>query len=103
MKPNPLPETWQRLLQAAAALLEARNDHMVTAAEWDALHQVVAACGGTPQLEIGQGGSEPLTGIPAEGVHDWSHITSINPHLAGKHRLSHRSLGGPTLQCDGTN
>ena len=35
-------EAWQRLLEAAVALLEARSNQMVTAVEWDALREAVA-------------------------------------------------------------
>ncbi len=41
------PEAWQRLLQAAVALLDARTFQMVTAREWQALRDAALACGGT--------------------------------------------------------
>ena len=42
-----MPETLANLeavLKAAEALLEAREDQMVTAVEWDALRSAAAAC-----------------------------------------------------------
>lgn len=39
-------QTYQRLLEAAVALLEARTNQMVTVVEWDALRNAVSACGG---------------------------------------------------------
>ena len=36
----------EAVLRAAERLLEARQDQMVTADEWDALHAAVAACRG---------------------------------------------------------
>jgi hypothetical protein len=38
-------EPVQRLIEAAVRLLEARDDQMVTAVEWQALHDAVVACG----------------------------------------------------------
>jgi hypothetical protein len=39
-------EPIQRLIEAATRLLEARDDQMVTAVEWQDLHDAVVACGG---------------------------------------------------------
>lgn len=44
---KPEAESWDRLLAAATALLDARTNQMVTAAEWRALRAATLACGGT--------------------------------------------------------
>ena len=44
----PTPEAVQRLIDAATALLEARANQMVTAEEWRALRDAVAACSKRP-------------------------------------------------------
>ena len=39
------PANLEAVLKAAEALLEAREDKMVTADEWDSLRNAAAACG----------------------------------------------------------
>ena len=42
---TPMPQAVQSLIAAAVALLEARADQMMTAAEWRALRDAVVDCG----------------------------------------------------------
>ncbi len=48
---TPTPETVDQLIEAAAALLDARSNGMVTSAEWQALLDALAACGRAVPLE----------------------------------------------------
>jgi hypothetical protein len=41
---DPVPAPYQALRDAAAKLLEARQDQMVTGAEWESLEQALVAC-----------------------------------------------------------
>ncbi|MFO0836983.1 MAG: hypothetical protein U1D55_00530 [Phycisphaerae bacterium] len=45
------PQAWQRLLDAAESLLEARANQMITIAEWRRLRDALAACGRTIESE----------------------------------------------------
>ncbi len=47
----PAPDAVERLIDAAAALLEARANQMVTALEWQRLREALAACGRTIPTE----------------------------------------------------
>ena len=48
---TPTPEATDQLIEAAAALLDARRNGMVTSAEWQALHDALAACGRAVPVE----------------------------------------------------
>ena len=48
-------EAFERLLTAARALLEAREDQMITRVEWEALAKAVAAASETAPGEAGDG------------------------------------------------
>ncbi len=52
------PEAWQRLLAAARALLEARDDQMVTAVEWEALRRAVRECQPPALPNVAAGGGD---------------------------------------------
>ena len=43
----PTPDEIEQLIDAAAALLEARANQMVTVVEWQRLRDALAACGQT--------------------------------------------------------
>ena len=45
------PDAIERLIDAAAALLEARANEMLTIVEWQRLRDALAACGRTIQIE----------------------------------------------------
>ena len=49
---NPAPAAVQRLLAAAAAVLEARADQMLTRVEWRELRDAVVACGGNVPADV---------------------------------------------------
>ncbi len=48
---TPTPEAVQHLVEAAAALLEARANQMVTRVEWQRLRDALAGCGRDVPLE----------------------------------------------------
>ncbi|MFO0836899.1 MAG: hypothetical protein U1D55_11230 [Phycisphaerae bacterium] len=61
-----VPPQWQRLLDAAQALLEARARQMVTMQEWRALRDAVLAC------RPGTGTPSFVAGRECPACHEWN-------------------------------
>ncbi len=62
-------EAFERLLSAARALLEAREDQMITRVEWEALAEAVAAASQPPADQSAVSTGKPRVGY--DNVEFW--------------------------------